>query len=220
MNWVPGSTVKRKLKSDMGKKIQKLDKQNVWEDFTSGNSSSFKQLFEKYFDEMYGYGMKLCNKPHVVKDCIQELFKTVWERRKDLDHINSPNVYLFVSLRREILRSIKKEDKERGDMSEIDEGYFLSFSMEEIIITDEVKYHNKKELRNALNQLTPRQKEVIFLHYYNGMSYDEITQIMSINRQSVRNCMYRGMETLRALLNNEIMKLVISLFIAVLNLPV
>lgn len=197
-----------------------LERQDIWENFIHGNSSSFKPLFESYFDEMFGYGLKLCDKPSVVKDCIQEIFKTVWERRKDLDHIHSPNVYLFVSLRREILRSIRKENKLRGDMSEIDEDYFLGFGMEEIIITDEVKYHNKKELQNALNQLTPRQKEVIFLHYYNGMSYEEITQIMSISRQSVRNCMYRGMETMRALLNNKIMKLVISLFFAVLNLPV
>lgn len=191
---------------------------NVWERFVGGDQRCFKLLFKKYYQQMYGYGLKLCKKPEIVKDCIQELFKTIWERRDELDHIDSPNVYLFVSLRRNILKNLKKESKTAGNLSEIDEALFLNFSMEEIIITDEVKHKNKKELQKALNQLSDRQKEVIYLHFYSGMSYGEIEKILSINRQSVRNHMYRAMETLRTLLDNEIMKLVISLMISFLFL--
>ena len=45
---------------------------------------------------------------------------------------------------------------------------------------------------------------------YNGMSYSEIEEILLINRQSIRNHMYRGMVTLRTVLDNNIMKLAIS----------
>lgn len=190
-----------------------LDRKDIWKNFVDGDASSFKPLFESYFEEMYGYGIKLCNKRSLVKDCIQELFKTVWERRNELDHIDSPNVYLFVSLRRKILHKVKKESRARGDLSEVEEDTFLGFSVEEIIVTDEVKHQNKRELQKALNQLSDRQKEVVYLHYYNGMSYGEIEEILSINRQSVRNHMYRAMQTLRTLLDNEIMKLVISMLI-------
>ncbi|MDR8390187.1 sigma-70 family RNA polymerase sigma factor [Aliifodinibius sp. S!AR15-10] len=190
-----------------------LDREDIWDEFVNGNYHCFKPLFESYFEEMYGYGIKLCNRPSIVKDAIQDLFKAVWERRDDLDHIDSPNVYLFVSLRRKILKAVKRENKANGDLSEVNEDSFTSFSIEEIIITDEVKHSNKRELKEALNRLSDRQKEVIYLHYYNGMSYGEIQDILSIKRQSVRNHMYRGMQTLRELLDNEIMKLVISLLV-------
>lgn len=66
---------------------------------------------------MFGYGIKLCNQKELVKDCIQDLFKNLWSRRKKLDHINSPNVYLFVSLRRKILK--KKNGENRTNENEI-----------------------------------------------------------------------------------------------------
>ncbi|MCW9706080.1 RNA polymerase sigma factor [Fodinibius salsisoli] len=188
----------------------------VWDRFVQGDESCFRRLFKIHFDSMYGYGIKLCSRPELVRDCIQELFKTLWERRDELEHIESPNVYLFVSLRRKIITRQKAQRKLDGDLEEVDEGKFTQFAREEIIIKDEVKFQQKEELKKALNQLSDRQKEVIFLHFYNGMSYREIEQILSINRQSVRNHIYRGMETLRSILDTEIMKLVISLLVTFL----
>ncbi|GAA5521159.1 sigma-70 family RNA polymerase sigma factor [Aliifodinibius salicampi] len=188
----------------------------VWEQFIRGEESCFKALFDRYYKPMYGYGIKLCDRPELVKDCIQELFRNIWERRDALTHIESPRVYLFVSLRRKILKKIKAHRKTDSDLEEVDEADFIQFDKEELIIRDEVKFQQKKKLRLALNQLSDRQREVIYLHYYNGMSYGEIEQILSINRQSVRNHIYRAMETLRSLLDTEIMKLVISLLLSFL----
>ena len=186
----------------------------VWEQFIHGDDSCFKAVFDHYYKPMYGYGVKLCDRPELVKDCIQELFRNIWERRDQLTHINSPNVYLFVSIRRKILKKIKAHRKTDPDLEEVDETDFIQFDKEELIIRDEVKFQQKKKLQQALNQLSNRQREIIYLHYYNGMSYGEIEQILSINRQSVRNHIYRAMETLRSLLDTEIMKLVVSLLIS------
>ncbi|HLR24330.1 MAG TPA: sigma-70 family RNA polymerase sigma factor [Fodinibius sp.] len=190
--------------------------ESVWERFVRGEEACFEQLFKIYFNSMYGYGIKLCRRPELTKDCIQELFRIIWERRDQLDHIDSPKVYLHVSLRRKILKRKKELQKTDGDLSKIDKSNFTHFAREEIIIRDEIKFRQKKKLRQALNQLSDRQKEVIFLHFYNGMSYGEIEQILSINRQSVRNHIYRGMETLRSLLDTEVMKLVVSLLVVFL----
>ena len=185
----------------------------IWERFVGGDQAGFKLLFRKYYRQMFGYGTKLCDDPELVKDCIQDLFKTVWERRNDLDHVCSPNVYLFVSLRRKILKRIEKRSNIESGLDGLEEDFFADFNKEELIITDEKKHQQKAALHEALNQLSSRQKEVIYLHYYNGMSYREIEKILSINRQSVYNHMSRAMETLRTILDNEIMKLVISLLV-------
>lgn len=192
-----------------GKKIP--DKSQLWEDFVNGEEAAFQDIFKSYYKSMYGYGIKLSAQPELVKDCIQELFRNIWERRAELQHIESPNVYLFVSLRRKILRE-STPDKAGANLDEVDEEY-IRFGKEELIIRDEVKIEKKEELKEALNQLSNRQKEIVYLHFYNGMSYGEIEQILSINRQSVRNHIYRAMETLRSLLDTEIMKLVVSLLI-------
>lgn len=165
---------------------------------------------------MYGYGVKLCNHPELVEDSIQELFQYIWERREELAHIDSPNIYLFVSLRRKILRKLKMSDKIDGTINENSWSPNIEFGPDEIIIKDESRKQNKEALRKALNSLPNRQKEIVYLHYFNGLSYGEIEELLSIKRQSVRKEMYRAMEKLRAVLDKEIMRLVISLVVAVL----
>jgi len=192
-----------------------VTKIEAWERFVEGDEAAFKQLFKTHYQSMYGYALKLCGKPALVKDCIQELFRNIWERRDELDHIESPNVYLFVSLRRKVIKRLKAKRKKERDPENAPQDE-IQFGREDLIIRDEVKFQKKKELQQALNQLSKRQKEVVYLHFYNGMSYGEIEQILSINRQSVRNHMYRAMETLRTLLDTEIMKLVVSLLITML----
>lgn len=201
----------------MKKEKSPIDKNAAWQRFVSqADGISFRELFNCFFKPLYGYGIKLCNQPELVKDCIQELFRNLWERRNDLAHIESPNVYLFVSLRRKILKERTAHRKTHSELNKIEGKGFIQFAKEDLIIRDEVKYQKKEELKEALNQLPDRQKEVIFLHFYNGMSYNEIEEILSINRQSVRNHVYRAMETLRTLLDTEIMKLVVTLLITVL----
>lgn len=184
---------------------------DIWDDYVSGDFKKFPNLFHGYYSGLYGYGLKLCRDPDLVKDAIQNLFVALWERRYELDHITSPNTYLYVSLRRNILRVQNKQNKKTFINDELKNELQIEFGPEDLVIKSEKIKEQKKELQEALNQLSNRQKEVLYLHYYNGMSFGEIEEILSINRQSVRNHMYRAMETLRAVLDIDIMRLVICI---------
>jgi RNA polymerase sigma factor (sigma-70 family) len=189
----------------------------AWDRFVNnGDARSFGTLFKESYKSLYGYGIKICGDPGLVEDAIQNLFVTVWERRNELSHITSPNVYLFVSLRRSVLKANKKKGQERGIISEKHDDYKIEFGMEEIIMKKETREQQKEKLHTALNQLSNQQKEVLYLHYYNGMSYGEIEEILSINRQSVRNHMYRAMQTLRTVLDLDVMRLVVALMLSFL----
>lgn len=190
----------------------------IWERFVYGDHSVYCKLFKGYYEGLYGYGLKLCKDPELVKDAIQNLFIAIWERRDELTHINSPNVYLYVSLRRNILKANKRETLFKDISEHASHEFDIHFGVEELIMKNESRDEQKENLQEALNQLSNKQKEVLYLHYYNGMSYGEIEEILSINRQSVRNHMYRAMETLRTVLDIDVMRLVISLLIAVLFL--
>ena len=191
---------------------------DIWDQFVSGDQDCFNRLFKEYYDGLYGYGLKLCNDPELVKDAIQNLFISVWERRDQLTHVASPNVYLYVSLRRNIFRSKKHTARFKNISEYANHEYDIHFGIEELIMNNESRDEQKANLQKALNHLSNKQKEVLYLHYYNGMSYGEIEEILSINRQSVRNHMYRAMETLRSVLDIDVMRLVISLLIAILYL--
>jgi RNA polymerase sigma-70 factor (ECF subfamily) len=57
---------------------------------------------------------------------------------------------------------------------------------------------------HALNNLTNRQKEIVYLKYYQNLSYEEVSEIMKINYQAARNLLYQTIKTLRSLLAGAI----------------
>ncbi len=56
--------------------------------------------------------------------------------------------------------------------------------------------HTEMILR-ALNKLPPRQKEIIYLKIYKGLNYEEISEVMSINYQVVRNLLCQALKTFK-----------------------
>lgn len=52
----------------------------------------------------------------------------------------------------------------------------------------------------ALAQLSNRQKEIIYLKFYQELNYDEVSEIMNINYQAARNLLYQSIKSLKKLL--------------------
>src|SRR5690554_1114565 len=109
--------------------------EEVWDRFVSGDTSCFRKLFVSYYKGLYGYGLKLCGDQNLVEDSIQDLFETLWKRRKSLKHVKSPNVYLYVSLRRNIYREVNQQNKmDRFDEAAEGDEFDIHFGVEEILI--------------------------------------------------------------------------------------
>jgi RNA polymerase sigma factor (sigma-70 family) len=75
------------------------------------------------------------------------------------------------------------------------------FSVESDYIKKETSSVQNQKLTDALNLLTPRQKEVIYLRYFQELEYAEIAGIMEITVKGVYKLTARGLETLRQILN-------------------
>jgi DNA-directed RNA polymerase specialized sigma24 family protein len=69
-----------------------------------------------------------------------------------------------------------------------------------------------KQVIEALDKLPPRQKEVIYLKIYKGLSYEEVSQVMEINYQVVRNLLCQALKTFRKLITPVI--LAVAVFIS------
>ena len=72
-------------------------------------------------------------------------------------------------------------------------------------------------MQNALDQLTPRQREAIFLKYQEGFSYPEIAEMMTLTQKATYKLVGRGIGVLRKVLGCLFIVLINS-FIAYQNL--
>lgn len=144
------------------------------------------------------YGLSVCGDDELTKDCINQLFLKLWDRRTKLGEVREVRSYLFSALRRQIIDELsysKRLDKALIHKLERDPDSDLSY--EEILILVEKDAEMKTKIEFALKQLTPRQLELIKLRFYEGLSYEEIADKFNHSVKTSYNIIYEAIKTLK-----------------------
>jgi RNA polymerase sigma factor (sigma-70 family) len=105
----------------------------------------------------------------------------------------------MVSLKRILVRRLRKE----GVLIYTDsEKLPCDYPLKEVesVWSHETEYDF---LQEAIDRLTSRQREAVYLKYVTGLDYEDISVILDINYQSVRNIIYRAVQNLRDTLLNQ-----------------
>lgn len=179
---------------------EKASDSDIWDAFRMGSESAFISIYQTHFDNLFSYGFKICNSEALVKDAIQDLFIELRKSRSRLGQTDSIKFYLFKCIKRKL---IKEEKKWYSSLEQIDSNYFFdfSFSPEELLINKQIDEEKSNKLSEAIQQLSPRKREVVYYFFYEGMTYKEIQEIMNLdNIKSVRNLIYRSLGFLRNLM--------------------
>ncbi|GAB4012558.1 sigma-70 family RNA polymerase sigma factor [Spirosoma migulaei] len=177
-------------------KADLVDDTVLWQRFRTGDTIAFDQLVQRYYQTLFRYGIRLDADDEYVKDCIQDVFVELWQRRNTVNETEFVKFYLLKSLRRRIFRGRAKWG---SNWEALEENYFfeVEFSIEAQLITQEVSRDQVQQLEALLNKLSRRQKEVIFLKFYQNLTHEQIGEVMSLNRQSVYNILHEALQKLR-----------------------
>ena len=171
-----------------------------WEAVKGGSTAAFEAIFKIHYEFLFNYGLRFQADEEEVKDCIQELFITIWERRASLGSTTSIRNYLLASLRRLIM----KRTKQNLTQVEIDADTFdvqVEPPHEATLILDQSTAESLTLLHNSLEKLPNRQKEAIYLKYYGDQSFAEIAAIMDITTRAVYKLIYKALATLNETLS-------------------
>ena len=179
------------------KPMNQFNDTSVWSLFIEGDPIAFATLFKQYYPQLHNYGIKISSDHMITEDCLQSFFVYLNEHRKNIGAIHSIQSYLFVSFRRALLRSLKHEGRFTTYDEIIDKKDVFAFSAEELKIEQEALKIKSNVLTKLLNELSVREREVIYLKYYSGLCTADISEVMDINYQSVLNTLQKAFYKLR-----------------------
>jgi len=167
------------------------------EQSVSGDAA-YEALFHRFYNDLLMFGCTLTDRRHVVEDQIQELFIWLYRNPDGYRHVKNMESYLFVSLKRNIVKALKKDTTQRIRLN----GYVetqedVSRSAEANWVEEDDQRQRTRQLQTRVAQLPPRMREVIFLRYYRCMPYDEIAVVMSVSSQVARNFAFRALKKVR-----------------------
>lgn len=163
-------------------------------------------LMRLYYPSLFNYASRFSQDDGLIKDCIQEVFISFWQRRETASTILSPKFYLLRATKNKVLKALhRKSQQARSTSFEEEYHFFYEFSIERIIIEKQISEANALRLQKTLSLLSKRQKEIIYLKYYQFLDNGQIAELMSINRQSVYNLLHDTIQKLKDLWNAEVM---------------
>jgi RNA polymerase sigma factor (sigma-70 family) len=183
----------------------------LWDSFKQGNWFAYTSLYNDHFRALSNYGYKFTRDTNLIEDAIHDLFVRLWTTRDNLSTPASVRNYLYKSLRNILLRKMKTQGKFTGiDTAEYPCGFEVTYNNHFLSAIEDRELQSR--IKNVINTLPPRQREIIFLRFYEGLSYEEIADIMGIGINSTYKLLYKALHNLQQTLgSSSLLSLLLSL---------
>ena len=174
-----------------------LTNEELWQQLRTGSRSAIEDLYRFNYQVLFSYAYKICRDKELSKDCLQELFVGLWEKRGHLSEVSKVRPYLLQSIWHLVIKKLKKSNKSISLEENAHYDIEIIFSRENELINHQENAEKRAKLQNAFSELSARQRQIIFMQFYEGLTIDEIQQITELKYQSIKNITYRAMLKLR-----------------------
>lgn len=164
-------------------------------------SNDIASIYTNCVDDMYTYALYLGFQEQNIVDAIQDVFINLCEKQKDLTNIANIKFYLLRSLRNRLLDIAKQEGRHVSFSPVIDVELTIAETYdhtENRLIQLEEEDEVKRKIQTMLASLSPRQQEIIYLHFIKGYNYKQVAELMDMPYGNVRKMVYKSFKLLRA----------------------
>lgn len=143
-------------------------------------------LYKQYFRQLSLYALHYMGDLDESKDIVQECFASIIKNDPD---ISNPKVYLYNSVRNRCIDLLRSRKKER--IAPMDDLSYIS--------DEEAQRRSEIEVRlwEAVDSLPPKRRELLLLNKRDGLKYSDIARLKGLSENTVRNQIFRAIESLR-----------------------
>lgn len=170
-----------------------IDKQ-VWLKIAESDQQAYAGMYRFYYRRFYNYGRKFTDDDVLLEDTIQEVLLVIWDKRHALPSIDYPATYFYTSFRYTLLQKLKQQRRWVAGETAAEEP---EFAADQTIIAKETEAGLNEQLQKALGTLTARQREAVFLRFYEGLPYEEVASVLSITTKATYKIMARALAQLK-----------------------
>lgn len=158
----------------------------------SGDSAAFDRIVHLHWRRAVVYARYLVRDHESAADYAQEAFARLWRKKDEWEPTGSVGVWLLRTIRNLVISEQRKRDVRRR--------WALRADHEEpqpTPLQDAERAELRAAMRHAIEQLSPRRREVFVLFHLQNLSYGEIAELMNIRRQTVGNYLQAAIAQLR-----------------------
>ncbi len=145
--------------------------------FLAGDVRAFNILVEKYKRKIYLTAYRLLGNHEDASDLTQEVIIKMYNNLKNFRRESSIYTWIYRITTNLSLNELKKRKiRNFFDYDEVEEWLFRDEKQSPELSYRENELSNK--IQEAINKLPEKQRIVFTLRYYDGLSYEEISEIL------------------------------------------
>jgi len=166
-------------------------------DVLAGDRDAFRILVRRYGDVLYGHALRMSRSADVAADLVQRALVKGYQKLGTCDDPARVGAWLFrilANLSLDHVRSPRRKDVSLQQIPEIPSDRSPDPS------GDAARAEFRERLEQAMQRLTPEQREAFLLKHVDGLPYDEISILMGLSVPALKMRVHRARETLRDLL--------------------
>lgn len=170
-------------------------------EYIQGDKGSIETLIGRHIDEIYSYLTRLLKDSDLAGEITQETFVKMWKNIHTVDTSKNFKSWLYTIARNTALDHLRK--KKNSLFSELyNEDSNLSFEesvMDPAPLPDELFLQKEiaVTLENALQSVSMQEREVILLRIHEGLTFEEIGEVLNKPMNTVKSLYARGLSKLR-----------------------
>ena len=184
---------------------------------TASNYDAYSELYHRYWKRLYKIACTKVGTEEDALDIVQELFIDFWQRRAELKIEKSVETYLVSSLFYKVFMHFRKRGLEEKHLENYT--YYLD-QLETGIVPagfddqQEAEYTELVELvADTIEQMPEKMREVFNLKHTQALSISEISELLGISTQTVKNQLSNAMQKLRKAAGQQVPGATASLFV-------
>lgn len=173
--------------------------------YLSGEEEALERLIGRNVDMVYNFVYRFVGNTGDAEDITQEVFVKVWRHMKDFHGGATFKTWLFTIAHRTAIDWMRKRKRiVFSDVESPDELYtFAETIPDDEPLPDELfaRAEEKEFVESLFMRLSPAHREVLYLHYYDGLTFDEMGSVLGKSLNTVKSQHRRAILALREMMN-------------------
>jgi RNA polymerase sigma-70 factor (ECF subfamily) len=171
--------------------------------FLQGDKSSFNDLVELYSKNLMLFINGIVKDISVSEDLMEDTFLELLINKKPFKEDYKFKTWLFKIARNKAIDYLRKISKKSGksldDMESEGHNLATSENIEETLITNE----RHRQLHSAMGELNVDYRQVLYLIYFENMSYNQVAKVLKKTNKQIDNIVFRAKKALKSILERK-----------------
>ncbi len=168
----------------------------------NGNRNAYAELVDKYKDRVFSLALRLIHNRELAEEVAQDAFVKAYRSLHKFRKEAGFSTWIYRITYNAAISEMRKQKYASGDVERAADKLALAETEddEEIIIQKEAQY---KQMEKAINELSPEEKLILTLYYYEENPVEQVSKITGLTVSNVKVKLYRLRHKLKTIIQQS-----------------